>query len=344
MLYGATGYTAGVILEKALARGLHPILAGRDSMAIRKLATKHNLPWIAFSLDEDPSRLDLALESVHTVLHCAGPFSKTSKPMVDACLRNQTNYLDITGEIAVFESIFQRHEEAVANKLSLIPGVGFDVVPTDCLAAELSATLPSATHPRMAFHGNGGLSRGTTKTMLENIHLGAAVRENGHIKVIPNGFLRREVPFADKGRSAMAIGWGDVSTAYRSTQIPNIEVYLSMPPKTITAIRLFQPLRGLLANKTLQQFLRSRVEKGPAGPSAEVRQRVKTQLWGEASDASGKTETITAQTAEGYEFTALAALAALERVMQGNIAHGALTPSMAFGADFWRTIPGTEVG
>src|SRR5207237_1168186 len=74
------------------------------------------------------------LRDVALVLHCAGPFIHTSRPMVEACVKAGAHYLDITGEIAVFESILNRDEQHV----TLLPGVGFDVVPTDCLGAMLA--------------------------------------------------------------------------------------------------------------------------------------------------------------------------------------------------------------
>src|SRR5687768_2983531 len=110
LIYGSYGYTGRLIITQALARGLRPVLAGRDAAAVRAQAESLRLPWRVFGLD-DRSAMDTALNEVEVVLHAAGPFSRTSAPMVSACLRRGTHYLDITGEIAVFEAAAARNAE-----------------------------------------------------------------------------------------------------------------------------------------------------------------------------------------------------------------------------------------
>src|SRR5436305_11305136 len=101
LIYGANGYTGELITRFAVEQGLRPILAGRRADATRMVAAKYGLDHRVFWLD-DASQLESALGEVTAVLHCAGPFSLTSRPMVEACLRSGTHYMDITGEIAVF--------------------------------------------------------------------------------------------------------------------------------------------------------------------------------------------------------------------------------------------------
>ena len=165
LLYGAYGYTGARIARLAVERGERPTLAGRDATATAALAEELNLPHCSFDL-EDPHRLSQAIKGFRAVLHCAGPFSATSQPMADACLATGAHYLDITGEIGVFEALAARDQEARTAGVCLLPGVGFDVVPTDCLAALLSERLPGASHLELAFRGAGTPSRGTARTML----------------------------------------------------------------------------------------------------------------------------------------------------------------------------------
>ena len=113
LIYGATGYTGALTARLAALRGDKPILAGRSEGPVRALAESLGLAHRTFGLD-DPRALDRGLEGVEVVLHCAGPFSRTSRPMVDACLRTGTHYLDITGEALVFESLHARDAEARA--------------------------------------------------------------------------------------------------------------------------------------------------------------------------------------------------------------------------------------
>ena len=168
MLYGANGYTGRLAAREAVRRGSSPVLAGRNGDAVAALAQELGMPYQVFGLD-DPQSVREALEGVKAVLHCAGPFSATSAPMVDACLATGTHYLDITGEISVFEAVHARHQEARRRDVVLLPGAGFDVVPTDCMAARLVEALPAATSLKLAFDAGGGPSPGTAKTSLERL-------------------------------------------------------------------------------------------------------------------------------------------------------------------------------
>ncbi|HEX2833842.1 MAG TPA: saccharopine dehydrogenase NADP-binding domain-containing protein [Thermoanaerobaculia bacterium] len=334
LLYGANGYTGELIAREAVRRGDRPILAGRDAAKIEPLARELGCEWRAFDL----TRPDLS--GVQLVLHCAGPFLHTSAPMVNACLAAGVHYLDITGEIVVFESVFRRHDDAVARGVALIPGVGFDVVPTDCLAAMLHKRMPDATELWLAFSSKSGVSRGTLKTMLEGMPHGGAIRENGKIRRVPQMFDVREIPYASGPRISMTIPWGDISTAYRSTKIPNIRVYSSQSRGALKQLKRIKPLLPLLKFKPVQKIAQRWASK-TAGPSAETRASARVELWGRARNANNDEVSLTMSVAEGYHFTMLSALAAVERVLQSEL-KGALTPSMAFGSEFVLFIEGTQ--
>src|SRR5829696_2843358 len=177
LIYGSNGYTGRLIVERALERGLRPVLAGRNAAEVQRQADELGLEHRVFSLD-DPRAVDAGLVGVGVVMHCAGPFARTSRPMADACLRTRVHYLDITGEIAVFEALAARDAEAKASGVMLLPGVGFDVVPSDCLAAHLARRLPTATRLTLAFRSAGRMSRGTALTAIDRISDGGLVRRN----------------------------------------------------------------------------------------------------------------------------------------------------------------------
>ncbi|HEV3204582.1 MAG TPA: saccharopine dehydrogenase NADP-binding domain-containing protein, partial [Gemmataceae bacterium] len=237
LIYGASGYTGALIAREALGRGHKPILAGRNAGNVAKLARDLGLDHRVFSL-ASASAIDEGIKGVRAVLHCAGPFFHTSQPMVAACLRNTIHYLDITGEIQVFEACAARDQEAKRAGIMLMPGVGFDVVPSDCLAAHLKRRLPSATALALGFFSKGGLSRGTATTMTENIHRGGAVRKGGVLTPVPAAWKTRTIDFGAGPMPAMTIPWGDVSTAYHSTRIPNIEVYIATKKKRLFFAKL----------------------------------------------------------------------------------------------------------
>ncbi|HEV2914286.1 MAG TPA: saccharopine dehydrogenase NADP-binding domain-containing protein [Pyrinomonadaceae bacterium] len=343
LLYGANGYTGELIARLAVERGLllRPILAGRDRSKIEPLATELGLDYLSFALD-DAASIDAALKGVPVVLHCAGPFSHTSRPMADGCLRTGTHYLDITGEIAVFESLAARRAEASAAGVMLLPGVGFDVVPSDCLAAHLKRRLPAADRLTLAIRGLGRISHGTATTMVENINRGGLVRLDGRLTPVPAAWKTREIDFGSGPVKATTIPWGDIATAFYSTAIPNIEVYAALPSSTRMMMKASRPLGSLLAAAPVQRFLKNRIKAQPPGPSPAERARGKSFVWGEVADDSGHVKRSRLSGPEGYTLTAMTALAVVERVMAGEAPKGFQTPSLAYGADFILEIEGVE--
>ncbi len=337
LIYGANGYTGELITRYAVERGMKPILAGRNAIAIEELAKKHHLDYRVFALDET-ARLDAALQEVDMVLHCAGPFSITSRTMVEACLRNKKHYTDITGEISVFESMAALDDKAKASEIMVMPGVGFDVVPSDCLARHLKDRLPSATHLSLAFYGMGRISHGTQATMTMNVGRGGAIRKDGKITPVIAAWKSREIDFGEVKKLGVTIPWGDVSTAYYSTGIPNIEVFTVMPKQNLKMLKMSRYIGWLLATKPVQDYLQKQIP--PGGPSDEERAKGKTLLWGEASDLNGNRVISRIQGPEGYTITALAALNIAQKILDGNFKTGFQTPAKAYGADLVLEIEG----
>ncbi|MCL4693329.1 MAG: saccharopine dehydrogenase, partial [Candidatus Hydrogenedentes bacterium] len=169
---------------------------------------------------------------------------------------------------------------------------------------------------------------------------GCRVRRDGQLASVPSGSLTRAIPFRDRPETAVAIPWGDVSTAYYSTGIPNIEVYAGIPEKQIAWMRRLGKLGPILGLGLVQDFLKRRVEKSVSGPTDEERTADETLLWGEARDGSGNTCAMRMRTPEGYTLTAEAAVTAAEQVARGAVPPGAYTPSTAFGPDFVLSLTG----
>jgi short subunit dehydrogenase-like uncharacterized protein len=339
LLYGANGYTGKLIAQQACERGLRPIIAGRDRVTIERLARELNLEHRIFALD-DRAAIDAALSEVAVVLHCAGPFSRTSKPMADACLRTKTHYLDITGEAAVIETLAARDKEAKTAGVMLLPCVGFDVVPTDCLAAHLKRRLPEAVKLALAIQGMGRISRGTATTMVENINRGGLIRRDGKLLGVPAAWKTREIDFGRGPIKATTIPWGDVATAFYSTGIPDIVVYAAIPASVRRMMKLSRPFGWLLGSATVQRFLKNRIKAQPPGPNDVERERGKSFVWGEVLDDSGRRAVSRLSGPEGYKLTALTSLAIVEHVLAGNFSTGFQTPSKAYGADLILEIEG----
>lgn len=345
MIYGANGLTGGLIAREAHRRGYKPILAGRSAAPIERLGKAYGMPVRVFPVDS-AARIAHELHGVAAVLHCAGPFSATHAPMFEACLETRTHYLDITGEIAVFETVHANTARAKAAGISAIPGVGFDVVGSDCLAALLKRELPDAIRLKMGMQWVGGrMSKGTIKSMVEGVAKGGCIRRDGKLTTVSSVYNTERIPFQnDRERFlSICIPWGDVSTAYYSTGIQNIEFYFAKSLPEIAAMHAVERMRGVIARPAVQALIKSLVERLHRGPTDAIRAAAESYVWGEVENAAGQKAAKRMRMPEGYTFTYLAALASMERVLAGGIPTGALTPSMAFGADFAGTLQGVSV-
>jgi short subunit dehydrogenase-like uncharacterized protein len=340
MIYGATGYTGALVAEAAAARGHRPILAGRSAAKLEPLARRLGLEPVVLGLD-DADRLARGVSDFDLVYHAAGPFSSTSDAMIKACLAGKTSYLDITGEIVVFENTFRYDDDAKSRGICLMSGVGFDVVPTDCMARYVADRLPGATRLEIAFASLGGVSAGTARSMLEHLPKGSFVRRNGNLERVPPAHDVRRVRFYDVERTVVSIPWGDLATAYRSTGIPNITTYMAQSEGAAKLMRLTAPALGrLLAAKPVRTFAQNLVAARLHGPDERSRKRGRSHVWVRASNERGESREAWLETLEGYEFTVEASLRCIERVLAER-PRGAITPSMAFGADCVLEIPQT---
>lgn len=342
MIYGANGYTGQLVVEEAVRRGHRPVLAGRSQPKLQPLAERFGLDWVVADL-RDEQALTWAVQAVDLVFHAAGPFIHTSAPMLRACLVGHTHYVDITGEIPVFEHTFTHDEQARAQGIALISGAGFDVVPTDCLARYVADKLPDALTLAIAIDAIGQASAGTTKTMLELLPEGGRVRRDGALVPWPLGTGGRVIPFADGNlRPVLPLPLADLATAYRSTGIPHITTYLATPPGRARMLRAGAPLlQRLMAVPRIRRQAQRWVERRVQGPDETRRQTDRSSIWAQVTNARGEVAEAWLETAEGYHFTALAGVRCVERLLAGGIA-GALTPAQALGADFVLEVPGTR--
>ncbi len=332
LLYGSTGFVGDAIARLSMQKGLRPLLAGRNAAKVMAQAKELGLDYRVFEL-ADATALDAALSETPAVLHCAGPYIHTFQPMADGCLRTGTHYLDITGEIPVYESLAARDSEAKKQEVMILPGVGFDVVPTDCLALHLKQRLPSATRLTLAFHSKGpaGLPPGTAKTMIEMIPYGNRIRQNGQLVLAPEVKIRM-IDFGDGPVRAVRLTWGDIFTAYYSTGIPNIEDFAVLSEASSRGMKTLSSLQPLFKLSLVRALFKRMM---PAGSSAEERAKTHTHVWGEVEDDQGRKSVSRLHGPEaGVTWTAQLALAAMQKVVDGNAPPGFQTPSLAYGADF----------
>lgn len=342
LLYGANGYTGKLIARYAHEYHLQPVLAGRKEVEIKELADQLHLPYLIFSLDDEPALLN-ALKDIGVVIHAAGPFVYTAKHMVEACIATGTHYIDINGDISVFEFIKRYDAKAKAANVILLPGAGFDVVPTDCLALQLKKQMPDATHLEIAFVPKGGrVSHGTATTMAGKAGEGGVVRENGEFLKKPLGHTAKWINADEKQLFVMSIPWGDVSTAYVSTGIPNIITYTGMKPSVYHMLKFQFLFNWLLRTKFVRGLIQNKINKAPAGPTDEQRSKAKTYIWAKVHNKKGEEQTATIITADGYTVTYAGCLLIAKKILGGEFQPGYQTPASCYGEQLIDEIPGTK--
>lgn len=345
LIYGANGYTGKLAARFACQYDIVPVVAGRNKVLIEQLAKELNLPFRVFDLN-DNAAIEAALQDIAVVIHAAGPFDATAVPMVEACLNTGTHYLDLNGDKDVFEILLDYDSKAKSKQLMIMPGAGFDVVPTDCLAMHLKSLLPDATHLQIAFATPGGaISHGTAITTIKKLGEPGAIRENGKLTPVPIGHKSMWVNFfagktePEKKLFVMSIPWGDIFTAYISTGIPNIETYTAVQPFAYLVVKMQWMFNWLLRKQFVRNFLKKKIHQRSPGLNDEDRNKAKSLVWGKATNASGVSKTARLCAADAYTLTAHSCLIIAKRILNGNFKVGYQTPSGAYGADLVLEIP-----
>ena len=340
IVYGAYGYTGELIARRCQELGLRPLLAGRNEEKLKPVAVKYGLSYQVADLQ--PDVLDQLLQGAKVVIHAAGPFIHTSKPMLEACIRNKVHYTDITGEIAVFAQANSYNQQAKDAGVMLLPGTGFDIVPSDCLAAHLKARMPEADDLVMAFYSAGKSSRGTSLTVVEGLGMGGTIRKQGKLKSVPEAYDVKRFNFEGNNLTAATIPWGDVYTAFYSTGIPNVKVYMAMPKKLINGMKWSRWIGWLLKTEFVKKRARAKIHAGQAGPTDAQRAKSFMSLTGTVKDKNGNALSSTIKTQEGYTLTAMTSVEIAQRIVAGNYKAGWQTPSLVYGKDLVCEVSGSE--
>ena len=351
----------------AVKKGLKPILGGRNKDKVAELAKRHGLHHLVFDL-EDEEKIENALNGrAKAVLHCAGPFSRTAKKMVKACLKTSVHYIDITGEMIIFETLQSYDEVAKEKQIMILPGAGFDVVPSDCLALYLKNKMSTtATHLDLAIMSRGGISQGTAQTIIENISKKGAIRLNGEILKVPHAYASRHdisFPFRNvipstrddisTNYTGVTVPLGDLFSAYLSTGIPNITTYFIVKPAMVKWMKKINFLGWIFKNPLIHNFVKNRITKNQPGPTEEQRNTAQSYVWGEvrsvdskqlAIDNKEKSEPVRAilKLPDAYKLTALTSLKIIEKILAGNFKAGYQTPATAYGEELIMEIEGVE--
>jgi short subunit dehydrogenase-like uncharacterized protein len=341
VVYGATGFTGRLVVDGLVDAGVEPILCGRNGPALQALGRKLRLRARTAAL-EDAEALQQVLRGCRVLVNAAGPFGGTAAPLVAACLRAGVHYLDISGEVEALDGVAGKHPEALEAGVMLMPGIGFDVVPSDCLGLYVVRRLPDAQKLTIAVSGLELMSRGSARTMAAELAKGVRVRRDGRITTVPAGTLERGFDFGDGGRVCAAVSWGDVATAYYTTGVPNVEVYFDATPVVRSTLAASRALGPALGSSAWQTWLRTMVELLPDGPSRNDRQSRRAAIVAEALAADNRRVVARLRLPEAYTFTAMTSAAITTRVLRGDAEPGFQTPARLYGPDLVLEFPGVN--
>jgi short subunit dehydrogenase-like uncharacterized protein len=318
MIYGATGYTGRMAAEHAKARGLDVVIAGRNGARLESLAAQLGVPYRVFISDAQAVE---SLEGIGVLLNFAGPFAQTADALMQACIKAGVDYLDITAEINVFRLAERVGVQAAEAGVMLLPGVGWDVVPTDCLAMHVARRVQNPKSLSVALQVAGAMSRGSALSVSEIVGAGLLARVDGLLVATPDA-QPRHFDFGDGPALCAPLSFGDLVTGWHSTGIPNIAMFV---------------------NITGDAFPEGDLSQLPDGPSAEQREAHRARAVAEVIGADGTRARSVIETVNGYTYTPLAAVEAARRVLNGDRRPGFETPARVFGVGFAQTIAGSTI-
>lgn len=332
LVYGCNGYTARLLLPGLKALGVDVIVAGRNESAVADAANELGLRERVFPLTE-PKRIDENVADATLLLNAAGPFVHTARPLIDACLRRRVDYLDLSGELEPLSYAAECDEFARCLGVMLLPAVGFDVVPSDCLAVHLAEQLPGANQLTLSISASNLLSRGSASTFAEHAGTWVHVRRDGALEPVRLRTQMRWVDFGTGMSPTIAVSWGDLVTAFRSTGIPNLEVYFEATAFRWTAVTTNQLYNWALRSDAIKSWFGALARAIPDGPKDDERARERSVIVGEVTDGVRR-KRVRLVTPEAYTFTADIAVRVVDEVLRGKRTPGFETPGRLFGADF----------
>ena len=318
LIYGATGYTGRMAAERAKALGLTFEIAGRNHSRLAALAAHLDVPFRVFDTGAD---VENALTDISVLLNFAGPFAHTAEPLMRACIKAGVDYLDITAEINVYRLAERLGAEAASNDVMLLPGVGWDVVPTDSLAVHVAQRVERPLALSIALQVPGAMSRGSAMSVSEIISAGVLARVDGELVSTPDA-TPRHFDFGDGPVLCVPLSFGDLVTGWHSTGIPDIAMFVHIAGDA---------------------FAEGDLSRLPDGPTAEEREAHRARAVVEVTGAGGAIARSVIETVNGYSYTPLAAVEAARRVLEGERRPGFTTPVRVFGVGFAESIAGTVI-
>ena len=174
------------------------------------------------------------------------------------------------------------------------------------------------------------------------MHRQGRIRQDGKIIQVPPAWQVLEQDFGRGPVQVVSIGWGDVSTAYYSTKIPNIETYFAFPRYVIRFLKLSRYIGPLVYSRAVRNLLKWIIGIViPSGPSKKQNETGFSLMVAEIRDES-QVVRAKLRVPEGYWLTALTTVEIMKRILNNDLKTGFQTPSLAYGAEFIMQFDGVE--
>lgn len=328
ILYGAGGAAGRFIATHAVALGLEPILAGREGGGVESLAERLGLRHRVFGLDE---RLEAELSDAALLVNCAGPAATTSAPLIDACLRTGTHYVDLCNEPLALKHALACDARAKSRGILIVPGVGFSVIPSDCLVRRLHALMPAGERLELAIAADLRLTSGAVASMLHMLEQGPLVRRGGRLVRLARPGTR-SIVFGRRSVPCVTMPTVELAAAHAATGIPNITVFVRSVDRRGETWSDYDRIRAML---------RAGLELQSGGsPGSQANERC--GVWARLSKGAGEHAEATLDLPEPLAFTATALCELVCQFLEGELPRtsGATTLAGLLGPDFVLDLPG----
>lgn len=341
MIYGAYGFTGSKLAKLAADSGMKPIIAGRDALKTKRLALSLGLEFEVFNLEDD-SHIESKLKDIDLLYNLAGPYCKTAPTLVEACLRTKTHYMDLTGDIEIYDFLYSLDDVAKDNGVLIMPGVGFNIVATECVAAHTVKKLPECDSLDIVMATRAKPSKGTFKQMIALLPRGGFEIKDNTLEPSEIKKTDIEVKYPDKKRTSFLIPIGELIACHKSMKIANIRTHYALSATWAAMADTMIDIITKFSSKSYgKKVLSSFADSYAKGPSEESMLEDKSYVYARASTELGLYAETMIKTPEPYYFTVQIAIIAIQKVLDGDYA-GALTPVEAFGSSFVFEVEGVE--
>jgi short subunit dehydrogenase-like uncharacterized protein len=368
LLYGATGFSGGLIAAEGRERGMsrsdggefRMVLAARNGAELRTVAKENDMEFRAFALD-DPAEIHRRLDGVDVVINAAGPFAFTANALVKAALNVGCHYVDINSEVDVYIKLDDFGRIARQRGYAIVSAAGDTAGSSDILLNRALESLEVGRKDlgtiRFGMSRVADLSRGNATTAMRMLREQVKTVRRGYVRDHrgewaeglvtwhePLGKLGHIFDFDDGARErrriASAANFVDTLTARttlerRKLSAYAVESYVEMGPVGRFAYQLGGMLAPFSTLPLVQRLTRAALEFLPEDPGPnELKQSRHTVVLEIEDPYRERLIDWRLETPDVYQFTAQIVVAVARSVaLASGALKGWVTPAEALGFD-----------